>query len=99
MELTTVSIVKQKGEGVYLVAIYSTSSFMSASVSLTPTVVLVRWLPCLVVYCALYFSSLLLPVALDTTFRLVGAAALFLVLVLLFVFDLVAFFLTIGQMK
>jgi hypothetical protein len=38
-------------------------------------------------------------VALDTTFRLVGAAALFLVLVLLFVFDLVAFFLTIGQMK
>jgi hypothetical protein len=41
----------------------------------------------------------LLLVALDTTFRLVGAAALFLFLVLLIVFDLVAFFLTIGQMK
>jgi hypothetical protein len=39
-----VSILKQKGEGVgiVLVAIYSTSSFMSASVSLTPTVVLVK---------------------------------------------------------
>jgi hypothetical protein len=30
---------------VCLVAIYSTSSFMSASVSLTPTVVLVRCVP------------------------------------------------------